>query len=246
MKKVFFISSVLAVAVIPTIFLSGTAVEAAQAGTIKSNADITFSLDNSITSPVNPTDPSQPVTPNPDDPHQPGTAGPLSIDYVSNIHFGTQQIKPGSATYYAQLDQVKNSGGNLISVPNYAQVTDKRGLNLGWKLSVKQDGQFATSDSTPAVLENATLSFLPAIPNSTQLLSLAPVSLPVTLDPVGDATSRVATAALSTGMGTWTLAFGTGPTAAQGVQLTVPTATKKVASSQYKTTLTWILDDTPL
>lgn len=246
MKKVFFISGVFTVLVISFSFFGGSSVEAAQAGTIKSNADITFALDNSTTSPVNPTDPTQPVTPNPADPHQPGTAGPLSIDYVSNFHFGTQQIKPGSATYYAQLDQVQNSGGNLISVPNYAQVTDKRGLNLGWKLSVKQDAQFATSDTTPAVLDNAVLSFLAATPNSTQLIALAPVSVPVILDPTGAATSRVATAAASTGMGTWTLAFGTGASAAQGVQLTVPTATKKVASSQYKTTLTWILDDTPL
>ena len=56
----------------------------------------------------------------------------------------------------------------------------------------------------------------------------------------------MATAALSTGMGTWTLAFGSGATAAQGIQLTVPATTKKVAAKQYKTKLTWILDDTPL
>jgi len=68
-------------------------------------------------------------------------------------------------------------------VPNYVQVTDKRGLNLGWKLSVKQSAQFATSDSTPAVLDNASLTFLAATPNSTQLLSLAPLTVPVTLDP---------------------------------------------------------------
>ncbi len=90
------------------------------------------------------------------------------------------------------------------------------------------------------------MTFLAATPNSTQLLSLAPLTVPVTLDPTGAATSPVATAALSTGMGTWTLAFGSGATAAQGIQLTVPATTKKVAAKQYKTTLTWILDDTPL
>ncbi|MBG5844585.1 WxL domain-containing protein, partial [Pseudomonas aeruginosa] len=158
-------------------------VEAAQVASIQSNADITFALDNTVTPPVNPTNPSQPVTPNPADPHQPGTAGPLSIDYVSNIHFGSKQIQAGTAIYSAQLDQVQNSTGDLISVPNYVQVTDKRGLNLGWKLSVKQSAQFATSDSTPAVLDNASLTFLAATPNSTQLLSLAPLTVPVTLDP---------------------------------------------------------------
>lgn len=222
MKKIVRISSILFVAT-PLMLLNSPKVEAAQVASIQSNADITFALDNTVTPPVNPTNPSQPVTPNPADPHQPGTA-----------------------IYSAQLDQVQNSTGDLISVPNYVQVTDKRGLNLGWKLSVKQSAQFATSDSTPAVLDNASLTFLAATPNSTQLLSLAPLTVPVTLDPTGAATSPVATAALSTGMGTWTLAFGSGATAAQGIQLTVPATTKKVAAKQYKTTLTWILDDTPL
>ena len=235
MKKIVRISSILFVAT-PLMLLNSPKVEAAQVASIQSNADITFALDNTVTPPVNPTNPSQPMTPNPADPHQPRTAGPLCIDYVSNIHFGSKQIQAGTAIYSAQLDQVQNSTGDLISVPNYVQVTDKRGLNLGWKLSVKQSAQFATSDSTPAVLDNASLTFLAAKPNSTQLLSLAPLTVPVTL----------ATAALSTGMGTWTLAFGNGATAAQGIQLTVPATTKKVAAKQYKTTLTWILDDTPL
>lgn len=150
MKKIVRISSILFVAT-PLMLLNSPKVEAAQVASIQSNADITFALDNTVTPPVNPTNPSQPVTPNPADPHQPGTAGPLSIDYVSNIHFGSKQIQAGTAIYSAQLDQVQNSTGDLISVPNYVQVTDKRGLNLGWKLSVKQSAQFATSDSTPAV-----------------------------------------------------------------------------------------------
>ena len=162
MKKIVRISSILFVAT-PLMLLNSPKVEAAQVASIQSNADITFALDNTVTPPVNPTNPSQPVTPNPADPHQPGTAGPLSIDYVSNIHFGSKQIQAGTAIYSAQLDQVQNS--------------------TGWKLSVKQSAQFATSDSTPAVLDNASLTFLAATPNSTQLLSLAPLTVPVTLDP---------------------------------------------------------------
>lgn len=44
----------------------------------------------------------------------------------------------------------------------------------------------------------------------------------------------MATAALSTGMGTWTLAFGNGATAAQGIQLTVPATTKKLQLNNIK------------
>ena len=63
---------------------------------------------------------------------------------------------------------------------------------------------------------------------------MAPLTVPVTLDPTGAATSPVATAALSTGMGTWTLAFGSGATAAQGIQLTVPATTKKLQLNNIK------------
>lgn len=245
MKKIIGSLSTAAV-LISFVFVGGIVGEAVAVGSLTSNADISFSQDTSITTPVNPTDPTSPVTPNPDDPHQPGTSGPLSLDYVSNFHFGSKVIQPADATYYAQMDKVKNSLSTLISVPNYAQVTDKRGLNLGWKLTVKQNGQFQTSDSTPAVLTNAQMSLVAATPNSTSLLTLAPLTVPVVLDPTGTASSPVATAALSTGMGTWTLAFGSGAGAEQGVKLTVPNATTKVANDQYKTTLTWTLNDSPL
>ncbi|WP_139844028.1 hypothetical protein A5821_003226 [Enterococcus sp. 7F3_DIV0205] len=245
MKKI--LGSLLTIGVIASCGFIGEIVgEAVNVGSLTSNADISFSQDTTITPPVNPTDPTEPVTPNPADPHQPGTSGPLSLDYVSNFHFGTKVIQTVDATYYAQLDQVQNSLSTLISVPNYAQVTDKRGLNLGWKLTVKQNGQFQTADSTPAVLTNAQMSFVAATPNSTELIALAPTTLPVTLDPTGAASSPVATALVSTGMGTWTLAFGSGAGAAQGVKLTVPNATTKVANNQYKTTLTWTLNDSPL
>ncbi|MGX7244869.1 WxL domain-containing protein [Enterococcus quebecensis] len=227
-------------------FVGGTVGEAAIVGSLNSNADITFSQDTTVTSPVNPLDPTEPVSPNPDDPHQTGTGGALSLDYISNFHFGTKVIQTDDVTYYAQLDQVQNSLSTLISVPNYVQVTDKRGLNLGWKLTVKQNGQFQTADTTPAVLNNAQMSFVAATPNSTELITLAPVTVPVTLDPTGTASSPVATALVSTGIGTWTLAFGSGVGAAQGVKLNVPNATTKVANNQYKTTLTWTLNDSPL
>ncbi|MEI5993296.1 WxL domain-containing protein [Candidatus Enterococcus mansonii] len=245
MKKI--LSSLSTVAALVSLgFVGGVVGEAVSVGSLTSNADITFSQDTTITSPVNPLDPTEPVTPNPDDPHQTGTGGPLSLDYISNFHFGTKVIQTDDVTYYAQMDQVQNSLSTLISVPNYAQVTDKRGLNLGWKLTVKQNGQFKTADTTPAVLDNAEMSFVAATPNSTELISLAPTTVPVTLDPTGASSSPVATALLSKGMGTWTLAFGTGANASQGVKLMVPNATAKVANSQYKTTLTWTLNDSPL
>lgn len=63
MKKIVRISSILFVAT-PLMLLNSPKVEAAQVASIQSNADITFALDNTVTPPVNPTNPSQPVTPN--------------------------------------------------------------------------------------------------------------------------------------------------------------------------------------
>lgn len=119
MKKI--LGSLSTVAVLISFgFVGGTVGEAVAVGSLTSNADISFSQDTTITPPVNPTDPTSPVTPNPTDPHHPGTGGLLSLDYVSNFHFGTKVIQTADATYYAQLDQVQNSLSTLISVPNYA------------------------------------------------------------------------------------------------------------------------------
>lgn len=235
------------VLVVPTVLAGSLSVEAATAAQMNSTSDITFSQDTTVTQPINPLVPSQNVTANPNDTHAPGTAGPLSIDYVSNFHFGTQKIQALNATYYANLDQVEDSTTALISVPNYVQVTDKRGLNTGWKLSVKQGSQFSTGGATPSVLTGAVLSFVSPTANSTASPTLAPIGTPVILDPTGAATSVVATGAALTGMGTWAMSFGNNnTTGAQGIKLTVPMTTTKVTGTAYSTTLTWSLADSPL
>lgn len=254
MKKTIFVTTMLAALLVSAGLLGGLQAQAVQVGSINSNADITFATDTSITSPVHPEDPTKPVLPNPDDtfPHSPGTAGPLSIDYVSNFHFGSQQVKALDAVYNANLDVVLDTTNNntKINVPNYVQVTDKRGLNLGWNLTVKQNGQFTTGGATPSVLTGATLSLLPVVPHTANLSLIAPVASASTLamNPTSGAAATVATAALSAGQGTWTLPFGstTLGTASRGVTLTVPLTTAKVTGQQYTTSLTWMLGDTPI
>ena len=93
MKKIVRISSILFVAT-PLMLLNSSKVEAAQVASIQSNADITFALDNTVTPPVNPTNPSQPVTPNPADPHQPGTAGPLVLTMFQISILDQNKFKP--------------------------------------------------------------------------------------------------------------------------------------------------------
>lgn len=96
--------------------LNSPKVEAAQVASIQSNADITFTLDNTVTPPVNPTNPSQPVTPNPADPHQPGIKpDPLVLTMFQISILDQKQIQAGTAIYSAQLDQVQNSTRDLIT-----------------------------------------------------------------------------------------------------------------------------------
>ena len=54
-----------------------------------------------------------------------------------------------------KLDTVKAKDGNK-EVPNFVQVTDNRGTNAGWKLSVTQNDQFKTADGKE--LTGATLT----------------------------------------------------------------------------------------
>ncbi|WP_239255608.1 WxL domain-containing protein [Listeria ilorinensis] len=222
---------------------------AAVSGTMNSTTDVTFTTDLTVTSPLNPLDPNTPVTAvdpsDPNDPHQPGTSGPLSIDYVSNFHFGNKVISSTNATYYAQLDKVLQNAAS-VDVPNFVQVTDKRGTNVGWKLSVKQNGQLQTTDGNNTPLTNAVLSFVAGTARSVTDAAYAPATQTVSLDPTGTNSSLVATAASGKGMGTWSIGFGS--TLAEGrsaISLYVPMSTAKVTGTTYRTSLTWNLEDTP-
>lgn len=109
-----------------------------------STAKITFDGTNTDpVTPVNPNDPDTPVDPNnpidPDDPDNHGTGdnGPLSIDYVSNITFGTKDIATTGQVYHA------------VNASPYVQVTDKRGVEGGWVLTASalsfKNGEAATN-----------------------------------------------------------------------------------------------------
>ena len=130
MKKLFLTAGIL---LMSTALLSTTV----NAATYTSNGAITFEADPNPTKPVDPTDPEKPVDPvdptDPDGPN-PGTAGPLSIDFASSFQFGNQLITSETKDYYAQLQEFAAGAAG----PNYVQVTDKRGTQEGWSLSVVQ------------------------------------------------------------------------------------------------------------
>lgn len=188
------------------------------------------------TKPVVPVDPTNPVGP------PAGTGGSLSLDFSSSIQFGNQAISTKDETYYAHAQEYTDFDGVKKKGPNYVQVTDVRGTGSGWKLGVKQSGQFQTSESQK--LNGAELIFTQGGMISNLSNAYAPVassgfSLPL------DAEINVITADTDKGFGTWLYRFGTNEaTGGQAIQLKVPGKTVKYAK-KYQTTVTWTLKDVP-
>ena len=217
--------------------------DATDGAKMHSKGTITYVRDESPTNPVDPTDPNtdNPVTPTDPDDHEKPTNGPLSIDYVSNLYFGEQKTTGSEMTYFADLDHMKDSTGKDIDRPNFVQVTDKRGSNAGWNLTVTQDSQFKNGDNELAgatlKLANATLSTA----NDGTAPSAAPSTVELTVGTAGPVMSAKA----SEGTGTWIDRFGKDEEEGKtSVSLTVPGDTKKV-QGEYATSLTWTLTDTP-
>lgn len=215
---------------------------ATDGGTVKSVGTIKYVTDNDVTEPIDPIDPDieKPITPTDPGDHEKPSAGPLSIDYVSNIRFGEQKTTGTDKTYYANLDKINESDGKVNEVPNFVQVTDKRGSNAGWHLSVTEDAQFKngndTLDGALITMKNGTLS----TPNDGE----APTAS-ADINLVPGVASDVLDAGVDKGTGTWLDRFGNDETdGKQSISMFVPGKTKKV-QGEYKTTLTWTLTDSP-
>ena len=76
-----------------TLLLGGLATPAFAEGQATSKGDITFTEPTNTVEPLNPTDPSKPVEPA--DPENPATGqtGPLTLDVVPELPFGTHEIE---------------------------------------------------------------------------------------------------------------------------------------------------------
>lgn len=93
-----------------SIFASIQTAAHAQEQFYPSEGDVGFTSGNEITPPVDPNDPdpNKPIRPidptNPNGP-KPGTPGPLSVDFVSSLDFGEQEITNKDRTYYARAQR---------------------------------------------------------------------------------------------------------------------------------------------
>ncbi|EAE6762203.1 WxL domain-containing protein [Listeria monocytogenes] len=268
-------ASLLALGLIVAPVLSGDFASAATSVTKDSKGIVKF--DKSTTpdpDPVNPdpVDPD-PVIPDPTDPPV-GTDG-LWILAVSDWDFGTHNVSSlssGALNVHAADDTIStyvDANGNgqqdlpgevsvTKKVTPYAQISDVRGTNTGWTLSVT-DSAFKDSSTPAKTIPGAELT----IPKSTVSSATSTAQAPTGYDSVtismtgGAAVPVMAAKDMQTatptnfnddqGMGTWTDSFGSQAVSATDTskpKLSIP-KNVVVADGTYQSTLTWTLSDTP-
>lgn len=214
--------------------------EAEGTKTYSTKGTVTLEVDDSGENPVDPTDPEVIIKP-----EKPGTSGPLSIDMATDFTFELGKVSTKDEIYKANAAILENTDGDKLDRPNYVQVTDKRGGQKGWTLSLTQNGQFETEDK--AVLEGAQIKIknIETIPMS-DTLATAPSFAPETveLDASGASTKPILAAKKDEGGGTWVARFGDLDTMSESVELHIPGKSVQEADT-YKTDLTWSLSDVP-
>ena len=176
----------------------------------------------------------------------PSSNGPLRIDFASNINFGVQEISATDKTYNALLNNYTTASGDAY-VSTFAQITDNRGTNGGWELSLAAT-EF-TIAGTSSTIENAQLKIVD-VPNVTNDFGYH-----TDTNPVGKATGNIiggeapiATAQINQGMGQWHVTLGeTGKKSElsenKAIQLEVPGRSQTLPGATYTSTLTWTLSD---
>lgn len=232
-------------------------------GVYNSNGVIEFTPSQDPTDPVDPTDPTDPVQPidptDPEKPVEPGTNGPLSIDFASSLDFGKQKITSEDKVYQASAQPYQKLGedgkptGDILYGPDYVQVTDNRGTEAGWSLTVAQEKQFTGTANHE--LTGAAITLKGAnIQTASESAKPTPNASDLTLVP-GEV-SPVMSAQAGQGAGTYLNDWGTKDdlsvvqedgkdvTKTNNIQLAVPGATTKYAE-KYSTKLVWTLTDVP-
>ncbi|EAE8347167.1 WxL domain-containing protein [Listeria monocytogenes] len=268
-------TGLLTLGLIVTPVLSGDFASAATKVTKDTNGKIQF--DQSTTPDPEPSNPDpdnpNPIVPDPNNP--PVGSDSLWILAVSNWDFGIHSVasmSSGGLNVHAEDDTVTsytdtNSNG-IQDLPGeasvskkvtpYVQVSDVRGTNNGWTLSVT--GSAFKESSTPAkTIPGAQLTIPKSTVNSKTSSAKAPTGYDnITISMTGTGAVPVMSAkdkqtATPTnfsddeGMGTWTDSFGSAASRATETskpKLSIP-SNVIVADGTYQSKLTWTLSDTP-
>ncbi|PGS48315.1 WxL domain-containing protein [Bacillus sp. AFS041924] len=233
------VSKIVAVGVLSIASFVGAANSALAAVTSQadSKVGVNFTPGSGPVTPVDPTDPQNPLEPTgPTDPTDPptGETGPLTLDYVSSVQFGSQEI--------SSTDQIYAS----ISKKPFIQVSDRRGTGGGWKVTAKaskfNNGESESLLGAVVTFKNGSVVTPGGGTNPTPIQT-------ITLNTDGTTESAVVTAENGSGLGTWiTRWLGPTPDVDDGelnnnVTLKIPGGSATVGN--HEATITWTLVDAP-
>lgn len=195
--------------------------------------------------------------------------GPLRIDAVSVIHFGSQPLKGDTiiakAIYTASEVNLQGQ-----YVPLHIETTDDRGTNTGWSLQVKQSQEFTEQPQESVTLENLsvltgaelTLSATESYDESliSELGKSKPSNLGQKLE-VNAEFKKIVEAKAGEGIGSWGTYFGdiveeattettssleeSKPVENQAITLKIPGQVAKKVDVNYQAELIWVLVATP-
>lgn len=196
--------------------------------TAKSKAEVQLVKD-----PNGDKDPTDPIHPGdkqddkiPGSKLNPGTGhfGPMTIDYVSNLSFGKQNISAKEETYH--LGEINN--GTVMT-----QVSDNRATGEGWTLQVNLEDDFKDGEN---ILKGAELSYPKGTVDSEKgSQATAPSTSNAVV--VNKTANTVMAAKKGEGVGTWADTF-----AKDEVTLKVPGGN---IAGNYSANIVWTLTDAP-
>lgn len=221
----------------------------------QSKATITFSAPKEAVGPYNPTKPTEKVKEEDKDKYDgemTGNAGPLSLDYVSNIRFN-EQDEDGDDIGLVITSETKQY--ETASEAPYIQVSDFTGTGNGWNVTARAERFKSSEEDT---LKGATISFIngDAVSTSEDINNKPKVEQDIELETgeesalVVSAESRTAGEELTSaqGIGTWLMRWFETGDEAEGensgkVILEVPGGT--ASEGLHTSTIHWTLSNGP-
>lgn len=160
-----------------------------------------------------------------------GQAGPLSLDYASNLDFGAQKLEARDMIY--QL--------SAASKEPMVQITDKRGTGGGWKVSAQLSSFEGSSEGVATLVDSSiTLSNGSLVTSAKNKEAAAPTVNPTVTLASNGAAANVYGAAKDKGQGTWIALWNN-----SDVTLSVK-SNPTLKAGTHTATITWTLSDTPM